>query len=180
MEEDLIREIEKEIENLEIEADKKYILSIKIDGLMRSNVIRAVDKLNEKLESKGIDRNNIVFFTDNGLSRINLIEIPNEVSVSVKMSKDKLEFNVYDMLVIEDENGSIYQDCVTRISKWKDNIYIVEGDRFVINSDSLEVTDGYMQDRYIIKRDTTIERTYTLKEIWTKFTDNTYKKIWEK
>ena len=97
--------------------------------------------------------------------------------------EDSLDFNIYDMIVIEDENGSIYQDCVCEIIKDKLGNRNVICNRFIINCKDLNVIEGNYVDGEIYLYDYMDESNiskFTLKEVWSRVNDDTYKKIWSK
>lgn len=87
-----------------------------------------------------------------------------------------MNINVYDMLVFEDENGSIYQDCVYAIDnevlKQYDRI-VIRANRFYIIIEDDEVFTIVDTNKYFNNTD-----AYYLKEIWTRTDENTYKKVW--
>ena len=87
------------------------------------------------------------------------------------------------MIVIEDENGSIYQDCVCEIIKDKLGNRNVICNRFIINCKDLNVIEGNYVDGEIYLYDYMDESNiskFTLKEVWSRVNDDTYKKIWSK
>jgi len=81
------------------------------------------------------------------------------------------QINVYDMLVFEDESGSIYQDCVCAIGRVAGRVETIECNqiKIVLNKDG-EI--DFIEDRF--KR-----RNHHLKEIWTRTDEDTYKRVWE-
>lgn len=80
-----------------------------------------------------------------------------------------IDINMYDMLVFEDENGNIYQDCVCEISK-----NVQYGKHIKCN-----YTDIYFNTNGYIERITVGSNlNYKLKEIWTRVDEDTYKKTW--
>lgn len=75
-------------------------------------------------------------------------------------------FNVYDMLIIKDETGSIYQEVVetidNKVREVRTRDFIIEGESFAIISTTQNDT-----------------HKYTLSEIWTKTDKYTYSLIWK-
>lgn len=97
-----------------------------------------------------------------------------------------LEFNVYDMLVFEDEDGSIYQDCVCSIERNavfaacdenEEDEYFTDivCNNFTISLDSL----GSIYSIETNSDGISVQK-YKLKEIWTRVNEDTYKKVWSK
>ena len=98
-----------------------------------------------------------------------------------------MEINVYDVLVFEDEHGNIYQDCVC--SKELSATYVacneneedeyftqIECNNFLVNLD----TNGVI---FNITTSKDYEcsygnKSYKLKEIWTRTDEDTFKKVW--
>jgi len=97
-----------------------------------------------------------------------------------------MEFNIYDMLVFEDESGSIYQDCVCEIEN--NPVYVActedEEDEYfhtvICNQFEIHLDSEY--DIFKIERNnegTFNKHEYNLKQIWTRTDEDTYKKVWE-
>jgi len=82
-----------------------------------------------------------------------------------------MNFEIYDMLVFEDESGSIYQDCVCSVGLVGGRVETIECNQIKIVLNKDENID-FIEDRF--KR-----RNYYLKEIWTRTDENTYKKVYE-
>ena len=86
-----------------------------------------------------------------------------------------MEIKVYDMLVFEDKDGNIYQDCVICLATEKDSRIGLNGYTFEMN-EYYDVTSFYVEDgdygRFI--------NNIKLKEIWTRTDETTYKKVWDK
>lgn len=99
-----------------------------------------------------------------------------------------MEFNVYDMLVFEDEDENIYQDCVCEISDG--TVYIAssedEYNKIIEYSKIIECNDFALYfdcNGTLCNIDTNRfadEHKYKLKEIWTRVDEDTYKKVWSK
>lgn len=89
-----------------------------------------------------------------------------------------MEINVYDMLVFEDEDGNIYQDCVCCLAK-QGQLYtnypsVVCNDFCFGVKDKEEITGIESIKNYHFN----YGHTYKLKEIWTRVDKDTYKKVW--
>lgn len=95
------------------------------------------------------------------------------------MEENKLEFNIYDMLVFEESDGSIYQDCVQSIAKYDSMFDIVP---FIIDYEYDEVVRccNFRIDLYQgkIKQIINFQKfDGKLIEIWTKTDEDTYKRV---
>lgn len=83
-----------------------------------------------------------------------------------------LNINVYDILVFEDQNGSIYQDCVCRIEKG--TIYGVK----TIHCNTTVVFSAGDNSYCFYTKDNNIKVRGKLKEVWSRVDEDTYKKVW--
>lgn len=75
-------------------------------------------------------------------------------------------YDVYDFVVIEDSNGSIYNDFVIEVD-YKEKEVVTQ--------------NGYLidEDGFIKVGDKEDKKTYTLLEVWKKVDDTTYKKVFD-
>lgn len=87
---------------------------------------------------------------------------------------------IYSMLVFEDANGNIYQDCVhsidsSDIKTYNRRIIMTNCFELVIDTSTDSVTSIYGNDDYY-----DVARTLKLKEVWSRTDEDTYKKkyVW--
>ena len=79
---------------------------------------------------------------------------------------NKCLINVYDMLIIKDETGSIYQEVVDTIDNKAKEVITRD---FVIDCESFAIISTVQNDTH----------KYTLSEIWTKTDEYTYNLVWK-
>lgn len=97
-----------------------------------------------------------------------------------------MTFNIYDMLVFEDQAGSIYQDCVCKIERQPIEVdYTDAGNdcyftNIICNNVVITLDDCGSLISINPSTDLWYDHSLNLKEIWTKTSDNTYEKVWWK
>ena len=83
------------------------------------------------------------------------------------------KLKVYDMIIIEDESGSIYQECI----KWIGNIiYRCFTDNFTID---FTYIDNHEIKINRIKHNSDSPYKFNFKEIYRRIDDETFKRIWK-
>lgn len=81
---------------------------------------------------------------------------------------NKIDFNVYDMVVIEDENGSIYQECIKEIRNISDHYPTIQQiicNDFVIDCDMKDNDFEYIPHCMICNKGRD-KKKYFLLEVW--------------